>query len=85
MDKIVYTLCALTCGTCTYLLFRGYIRTRMTLLLWSTICFLCLTVANVLIYTDMIVFPDADLSVIRGSITFLGLGTLIYGMIRETV
>lgn len=85
MDKLVYALCAIASGICIFLLLRGYLRTRMNLLLWSTICFFCLTVSNILVYVDLIIIPEVDLAFVRNCITFLGLSILIYGMIRETV
>lgn len=85
MDKIVYALCAITSGTCAVLLLRGYLKTRMRLLLWSTICFSCFTLANILIYVDLIILPEADLLTVRNALTFLGLSVLIYGMVQETV
>ncbi len=85
MDKIVYALCAVTSATCAFLLLRGFLNTRMKLLLWSTLCFLCLTLANFLIYVDIVIFPEVDLLTLRNSISFAGFSVLIYGMIKETV
>jgi hypothetical protein len=85
MDKLVYALCALTCAACALLLLRGYRRSKMRLLLWSTICFTCLTLANIGTYIDLVVFQDVDLQLARGCVTILGLGALIFGMIKETV
>jgi hypothetical protein len=85
MDKVVYALCAVTSAFCTVLLLRGYLRSGMRLLLWSTICFFCLFLANVLTYIDLIIFPDIDLLAIRNVITLTGLSVLIHGMIQETV
>lgn len=85
MDKIVYSLCIMTSATCAFLLLRGYLKTKMRLLLWSTICFICLMLSNTMIYIDLIVYPEVDLLAIRHLITILGLSVLIYGMIQETV
>ncbi len=85
MDKIVYALCAITSGVCAFLLLRGYWKSNMRLLLWSTLCFGCLTIANILVYVDLIVFPEIDLLTLRNCVTFIGLATLVFGMIEETV
>jgi hypothetical protein len=85
VDKIVYGLCALTSGICVLLLFRGYLKTKMKLLLWSTVCFLCLMLSNILVYVDLIIYPDIDLFLVRNCLVTLGLGILIHGMIKETV
>ncbi len=85
MDAIVYALCALTSGTCCVLLYRGYRDSRMRLLLWSALCFLFLAGSSVLVYVDMIIYPDGDLLTLRNLTTMVGLGVLIFGMIEETV
>lgn len=85
MDKVVYLLCAVTSGACAFLLLRGYLITKMKLLLWSTLCFIALTSTNILVYVDLIVLPEIDLLTLRNCVTFLGLSVLIFGMIRETV
>ena len=93
MNELVYSLCAITSAACAVLLFRGYVKSQMRLLLWSTICFACLTVTNFLVYVDLVIYSDVDIFVfpgvalltIRNSITFIGLSVLVYGMIKETV
>ena len=39
------------------LLFRGYARTGARLLFWSGLCFVGLSVNNVLLFFDFVVFP----------------------------
>lgn len=85
MDKIVYAMCAITCATCTFLLLRGYMRSKMNLLLWSTLCFTCLTLTNIFVYIDLILIEEINFLTVRNILTFLGLSILIYGMIEETV
>lgn len=85
MDKLVYALCIFTSLVSALLLGRGYLRTRMRLLLWSTICFTFLAVSNCLVYLDMVAFPSIDFRPVRDVLTFCGLGILIVGMIKETV
>lgn len=57
MDKLIYTLCAMTSLACTWLLLRAYGRSRARLLLWSGLCFAGLTANNVLLVIDRLVFP----------------------------
>jgi hypothetical protein len=56
----------------------------MRLLFWSGACFVCLGISNVLLFVDLIVFPDVDLSIFRNGTTLLGLLMLLYGMIWDT-
>ncbi len=85
MDKVVYILCSITSCACAILLFKGYLRSGMRLLLWSTLCFACLFLGNILVYLDLVIFPDFDFLISRNSATLAGLCVLIYGMIQETV
>ena len=83
MDKIIYSLCALTALAVAGLLLRAYLRTHFRLLLWSGLCFAALTVSNVLLVLDRIVFPGADLSIWRLSAGFIGVLLLVGGLILE--
>ena len=81
----LFSLAALTSFACTVLLFRGYSRTRVRLLLWSAVCFVCLTINNVLLFVDIIIAPavDVDLRVLRQSAALVGVGFLLYAFIWE--
>jgi hypothetical protein len=81
--KIVYVLCGLTSVLCAALLYRRWRLDRKALLLWSTWCFICLAVTNVLLFVDLILFPQVDLSNVRSIVTLGGMLMLIYGLIRE--
>ncbi len=83
MAKIVYVLCGLTSLLCAGLLFRCFRSTRAPLLFWSTWCFVCLAVTNVLLFVDLIIVPAVDLSVLRSAITLAGMVMLLYGLARE--
>ncbi len=85
MDKLVYALCIFTSLVSALLLGRGYLRTRIRLLLWSAICFSFLTLSNCFVYLDLVAYPAIDLRPVRDLLTFCGLGVLITGMIKETV
>jgi len=81
--EIVYVLCGLTSILCAGLLYRRFRLSRARLLFWSTACFVCLAVSNVLLYIDLVTLPNVDLAVLRNSITLCGLLMLLWGMIRE--
>lgn len=85
MDKLVYILCAATSLGCAFMLLRGYFNTRGRLLFWSSACFVCFAVTNVLLVVDLVLVPGSDLSFIRNCITLSGLLMLLYGMIWDTV
>jgi hypothetical protein len=84
MGTIVYALCGLTSLACAALLLRGYHRSRARLLLWSGLCFAGLALNNVLLFVDLRVATDVDLSVWRSLPTLAGLALLMYGLVWES-
>jgi hypothetical protein len=85
MAEAVYIMCALTSTACALLLFRGYIKSKANLLLWSSLCFAGLALNNILLFFDLVIFPNSvDLSVIRSIPAVIGFGLLMYGLIWET-
>lgn len=84
MAAIIYGLCALTAAVCTYLLLQAYWRGKYRLLLWSGICFGGLTLNNLVLVLDKLVFPQIDLSVWRTSVALLAMAVLLYGLIWDT-
>lgn len=83
MAGIVYLLCTLTALGCACLLLVGYKRTQTRLLLWSGLCFIGLTLNNLLVFIDLLVFPEIDLSLSRNTAALLGMVLLLYGLIWE--
>ena len=81
---VLYALAVLTCLACTVLLFRGYARSRLRLLLWSALCFVFLTLNNLLLFFDLIVFTELDLRPWRLGAALIGLLFLLYGFIFES-
>jgi len=82
MAPIVYILGTLITLLCTILLLRGYLRGRQKLLLWSGLCFAGLTVSNMLVFVDLVVFPTAvDLHLWRLSTAAAGMLVLLFGLI----
>lgn len=84
MAHLIYSLCTLTSLACAALLLASYKRTGARLLLWSGWCFIGLTVNNVLLVADRLIFPDSmDLSTWRLTAGLVSLLLLLYGLIYE--
>jgi hypothetical protein len=83
VDFVLTVLAALTSLACMVLLFRGYAATGVRLLLWSALCFVCLTLNNALLFFDLVVFPHIDLRVYRLAASLAGVLFLLYGFIWE--
>ena len=81
---VLYALAVLTCLACTALLFRGYARSGLRLLLWSALCFVFLTLNNLLLFFDLIVFAELDLRPWRLGAALIGLLFLLYGFLFES-
>jgi Family of unknown function (DUF5985) len=81
---VLYALAVLTCLACTVLLFRGYTRSGLRLLLWSALCFVFLTLNNLLLFFDLVVFTELDLRPWRLAAALIGLVFLLYGFIFES-
>jgi hypothetical protein len=81
MAGLVYVLCAATALVCAWLLLRAYRRNGPRLLLWSGLCFACLTVSNVVLVVDRVLLPDVNLSTWRLLPSLVGIIVLIYGLI----
>ena len=83
MAKLVYLLCALTSFSCAWMLGRAYLRTRARLLMWSALCFVGLTINNVLLVLDRLVFTAIDLSTWRLAIALVAVLLLVIGQVLE--
>jgi hypothetical protein len=83
MAEAVYLLCALTSVACAVLLLRGWRRGGARLLFYSGLCFAWLALNNLLLFTDLVLVPGVDLSVVRAATSFMGVATLLYGLIWD--
>ncbi|MBI4518291.1 MAG: hypothetical protein HY699_21030 [Deltaproteobacteria bacterium] len=83
MAPLVYALCALTACVCAWLLLRGYFSGGSRLLLWSGLCFAGLTLNNLLVFIDLVVIPEADLSHLRHAMALAASAILLYGLIWD--
>jgi uncharacterized protein DUF5985 len=84
MGQAAYILGALTTLACAVLLLRGYTRTKRRLLLWSSVCFVGLTISNMLTIVDLVMFPQVDLYLWRLLTAAIGMALLIYGLIWDS-
>lgn len=83
MAPAVYLLCALTSLTCFVLLARAWFGSRSPLLFWSALCFAGMTVNNVLLVLDKLVFPSVDLSMWRLVTALAAITLLLFGLVWE--
>lgn len=84
MAGAVYILGVLVTGLCALLLLQAFARVRQKLLLWSGLCFLGLTVSNVMVFLDLAVLTEVDLYTWRLSTAAVSMLLLIYGLIWES-
>jgi D-alanyl-lipoteichoic acid acyltransferase DltB (MBOAT superfamily) len=83
MAAAVYILGVVVTFCCGLLLSRGYTRGRKRLLLWSAICFYGLAISNLLVFLDLVIFPDVDLYLWRLLTAAGAMLVLLYGLIWE--
>jgi hypothetical protein len=83
MAQTIYSLCMITSLACAWLLLRSYRRTGHRLLFWSGLCFAGMTLNNLLLLLDKLVFPDIDLLTLRLSAALVALLLLLYGLVYE--
>jgi hypothetical protein len=83
VKAILSLLAILTCLSCMLLFFREYSRTRVRLLLWSGLCFVGLTIGNVLLFLDFVILPSDDLRLYRLLASLAGMLFLLYGFIVD--
>jgi hypothetical protein len=79
----IYSLCTLTSLACAWLLLASYRRTRYRLLIWSGWSFVAMTVNNLFLLLDKIVFPDVNLLPARLIAALVSMLLLLYGLIYE--
>jgi hypothetical protein len=83
MAPIVYLLCALTSLVCAVLLFRGYMRQKVRLLLWCGLCFAGMTFNNILLIMDLVLFPDVTLWHVRSLSGLVATALLVFGLVWD--
>lgn len=84
MAAVIYSLCALTSILCLVLLWRSWRASGARLLFWSALCFAALSVNNVLLVLDMVVWPvEVNLGVPRLVAALVAVLLLLFGLIWE--
>ena len=83
MAITIYSLCKLTSLACAWLLLGSYRLTGHRLLFWSGASFAALTVNNVFLMLDKVVFPDFYLLPVRQVSALVAMLLLLYGLIYE--
>jgi hypothetical protein len=78
-------LCFLTSAACAWLLGRSYSRSKIRLLLWSSICFTFLAANNLVLVLDLVVWPEpeVDLRLPRLLLALAAVAALIWGFIWD--
>jgi hypothetical protein len=79
----VYVLSALISLASAVLLLRSFARTRTSLLFWAGLCFVGLTLNNVMLFVDKVLVEDTDLSTWRALPALAGMLVLVYGLVWE--
>lgn len=78
---LVFSLCFLTSLVCAILLGRSYRQTRLTMLLWSAVCFALLAGSNLLVIFDMLVLPEVNLRPARLWLSLAAVSVLLFGFL----
>lgn len=84
MSFAVYALATLVSGLCAILLLRGYKAGGHRLLLWCGISLAGLTLTNLLVFFDLIVFARLDFYPYRLVSATVSTLILLYGLVQES-
>lgn len=82
--SVIYCLCSLTAFLCCFLLLQAFARTGYRLLLWGGFCFAGLTISNIFVILDELIFPSIDLSIWRLTPALVAMSVLLYGLIWDS-
>lgn len=83
MAELVYLMCAIASAFCAVLLIRSYRKARTRLLMWSSACFAVLALNNILLFVDLVVLPESDLSSWRSGTALAAVSLLVIGLTWE--
>lgn len=83
MAELVYLLGALASISCAVLLLRSYFRAHLPIILWTSLCFALLAAQNILLFVDLVLFPDVRLAVLRNLVGLSAIVALLYSLIWE--
>lgn len=79
----VYLLCLITSLGCTGLLVRAYLRSRSSLLFWTALGFAFISLNNLFLVADMVIFPGINFWLWRQCAALAAIAVMIYGFIKE--
>lgn len=80
----IYLLCALTALLCAWLLLKAYRGSGYKLLLWGGLCFIGLTLNNILLIVDKFLIPFIDFSIWRSVLALISALVFLYGLIWDS-
>jgi len=84
MVPAIYILGSLVVCLCAVMLLRAYAKAKRRLLLWSGLCFLGLTVSNLLVFIDLVIIPDVNLYPLRLWTAAIATMLLVFGLVWES-
>jgi hypothetical protein len=83
MAIVVYLLCMVASAFCASMLIREYRRTGTRMLLWSGLSFTAWAVNHAFVFTDFVVLPGIDLSLVRSLAALIAITLLLHGLIWD--
>jgi hypothetical protein len=83
LAEAIYLLCAMASLCAATMLLRHYRRRKTRMLLWSSMGFVGLAANNVLVYVDLSIVPEVDLSLLRSAVGAAAMLALVYGLVSE--
>jgi hypothetical protein len=83
MPGVVYILSAGTSLACAYLLWRAWRTARARLLFWSALCFFGLAIDNLLLYCDLILFPEVHMYNAPSVAGLISVSLLLFGLVWD--
>jgi hypothetical protein len=83
VPNIVYSLCALTSIACAVFMLRSWKRNRQRLVVFVGLSFALLAINNVLLVADLLLIPQVDLAIARGTVGLLAIVGLLFGLVWE--
>lgn len=69
---------------CAVVLLRGFASSRARLLLWSGLCFVALSFSNLMVFVDLVVFPETDLYLVRLGSAAAAMLLMVFGLVWES-
>jgi hypothetical protein len=83
VEALIYPMALLASIGCMLILFHAYLRSGRRLLLWSALCFIGLSLNNLLLYVDFAFLLQTDIRVYRLCASLAGLLPLLGGIVWD--